>query len=55
MYVHIIIKIKAVLFHAIKHDPKRQDTRDHSEWTIGNGDPMNGVCISHGIPRAWKP
>ena len=23
-------------------------------WTVGNGDPMHGVCIPHSIPRAWE-
>ena len=33
---------------------KGQYTRDHSTWTIGNGDPMQEVCTQHNIPRAWE-
>ena len=25
---------------------------EHLVWTVGNGDPMHGVCIQHSIPRA---
>ena len=31
---------------------KDENTRDHSAWTIMNGDPMHGMCIPHRIPRA---
>ena len=27
---------------------------EHLVWTVGNGDPMHGVCIPHSIPRAWE-
>ena len=30
---------------------KDRNTRDHLGWTIGNGDPVHGVCIPHKIPR----
>ena len=32
---------------------KVQKTRDHSAWTIGNGDPTYEVCIPHSILRAY--
>ena len=31
---------------------KDQNTRDLLAWTIGNGDPMPGVCVPHSIHRA---
>ena len=31
---------------------KDRNTRDHSAWTIGNRDPMHGMCIPHSITRA---
>ena len=31
-----------------------RNTRDDLAWTIGNGDPMHGVCTPHSIPHAWK-
>ena len=27
-----------------------RNTSEHLAWTIGNGDPMHEVCISHSIP-----
>ena len=30
------------------------NTRGHLVWTIGNGDPMHGMCIPHRIPRTWE-
>ena len=34
---------------------KDRNTRGTSIlWTVGNGDPMHGACISHSIPRAWE-
>ena len=28
-----------------------QNTRDHSAWTIGNGEPMHELCTPHRTPR----
>ena len=34
------------------HRKKKQG--EHPVWTVGNGDPMQEVCIPHGIPRTWE-
>ena len=33
---------------------KDRNIRNHVAWTIGNVDPMHGVCIPHRIPRTWE-
>ena len=40
----IVISLKQA-FPTLTHDQKKKITRDHSAWTIGNGDPMHGMCI----------
>ena len=41
-------RTKAVLSRS-EDVAKDRNTRYHLAWTIGNGDPMHGVCIQHSI------
>ena len=56
IYIMQIIIISLKQSFSTRHSMilKDQNTRDHSAWTIENGDPMHEVCIPLGIPRAWK-
>ena len=53
-YYYYLHYFKAVLTQRLCMIQKDRNTRDHSAWTMGNGDPMHKVCISHRIPRAWE-
>ena len=49
----LYMRLKAV-FGPCEVSAKYQNTSDHLAWTAENGDPMQEVCISHRIPRAWE-
>ena len=51
-YFFISTVLKAVLSQYELFTDRK--TRDDLALTIGNGDPMHGMCIRQTIPRAWE-
>ena len=57
IYIYLLILLlytRLNVFFSLWEDVvKNRNTWGHllDIWTIGNGDPMHGVCIPHRIPR----